>query len=453
MSQKVDRTGERTLAVVTKPDKAPEGLLEKVTADDVNIGLGYVCVRNRIGDESYEEARMEEARLFDSHPLLSKINKSIVGVPVLAQKLVQIQATSIGRSLPDIVKNINGKLNQNVEDMKKLPQNLTTMSEAVIAFMRVLSSAKESLKKILVRGEFEEYVEAEMHCTARLADKLNDFSKELQHRSDNYSAKEKFLMEEISVLQETKAIGLPNFLPRAAFLTVLQRKVKEVSDIPIDFVQMVWSYIEEVVVKVVSFHADAYPQLQNSIRRATHNLILKVKDKSVERVKEIVEMEKLADYTCNPEYTSIWNDLMTQQNNFLTSIADATNEKKFTFAEYGEINVHHLRQYQLVVVEQAFDMKMRLTAYWKIVLKRLVDSLGLHLLYSIQNLINKEMEQEIIHELMGLDGGVIGRLLEEPPSVSSKREKLNKSISLLKKSKEVMARIMDRIAAHGDCSE
>ncbi|XP_057747158.1 threonine synthase, chloroplastic-like [Arachis stenosperma] len=42
MSQSVDKTGLRTLAVVTKADKSPEGLLEKVTADDVNIGLGYV---------------------------------------------------------------------------------------------------------------------------------------------------------------------------------------------------------------------------------------------------------------------------------------------------------------------------------------------------------------------------------------------------------------------------
>ncbi|CAN0866580.1 Dynamin-related protein 4C [Linum grandiflorum] len=86
MSQKVDKTGDRTLAVVTKVDKSPEGLLEKVMADDVGIGLGYVCVRNRI-----------EATLFNSHPLLSKIDKSIVGVPVLAQKLVQIQAAIISR--------------------------------------------------------------------------------------------------------------------------------------------------------------------------------------------------------------------------------------------------------------------------------------------------------------------------------------------------------------------
>nr|DAD36305.1 TPA_asm: hypothetical protein HUJ06_006945 [Nelumbo nucifera] len=65
MSQRIDTTGERTLAMVTKCDKAPEDLLEKVTSDDVNIGLGYICVRNHIKDESYEEARVEEARLSD----------------------------------------------------------------------------------------------------------------------------------------------------------------------------------------------------------------------------------------------------------------------------------------------------------------------------------------------------------------------------------------------------
>lgn len=42
--------------MITKADKAPEGFLEKVTIDAVNIGLDYVCVRNRIGGESYEQA-------------------------------------------------------------------------------------------------------------------------------------------------------------------------------------------------------------------------------------------------------------------------------------------------------------------------------------------------------------------------------------------------------------
>ncbi|XLR38917.1 hypothetical protein HN51_026086 [Arachis hypogaea] len=86
----------------TTADKSPEDLLEKVTADYVNIGLGYVCVRNRIGDKSYEEARIEEERLFESHPMLSKIDKSIVGVPVLAQRLVQVQGMIISKLCPKL---------------------------------------------------------------------------------------------------------------------------------------------------------------------------------------------------------------------------------------------------------------------------------------------------------------------------------------------------------------
>ncbi|XP_010513351.1 PREDICTED: putative dynamin-related protein 4A [Camelina sativa] len=97
MSRQVDKTGERTLSVVSKADMAPEGLLQKVTADDVSIGLGYVCVRNRIGDESFDEARKEEELLFSNHPLLSVINKNIVGIPVLADKLKQIQDVMISR--------------------------------------------------------------------------------------------------------------------------------------------------------------------------------------------------------------------------------------------------------------------------------------------------------------------------------------------------------------------
>ncbi|KAB5563789.1 hypothetical protein DKX38_003843 [Salix brachista] len=182
MSQKVDRNGERTLAVVTKADRAPEGLLEKVTADDVNIGLGYVCVRNRIGDESYKEARKLEADLFETHSLLSKIDKSMVGIPVLAQKLVHIQATIIARCLPEIVRKINEKLNASIKDLKRMPKTLSTVGEALTTFMGIVGSAKESLNKIIVRGEYDEYLDDQnMHCAARLAEMLNQYSGEL-HR-------------------------------------------------------------------------------------------------------------------------------------------------------------------------------------------------------------------------------------------------------------------------------
>ncbi|KAI4332437.1 hypothetical protein L6164_017347 [Bauhinia variegata] len=447
MSQTVDKTGDRTLAVVTKADKAPEGLLEKVTADDVNIGLGYVCVRNRIGDESYEEAREEEASLFASHPLLSKIDKSIVGVPVLAQKLVQIQAASISKILPEIVKKINEKLSSHLSELEKLPKVLTSVEEAMTALMQIISLAKESLRKILLVGEFDEYPdEKQMHCTARVVEMLNQYSNDLNGCTESDSTKD-FLMDELKVLEEAKLIGLPNFTPHTAFLTLLKYKVNGISSMPIGFIDEVWNYLETVVVSVLTHHSEHYHQLQSSSRRAGQSLIAKMKENSMKHVKEIVEMEKLTDYTCSPEYMVEYNKLIAQQHSFFYEALEK-QLSRVNLVGIGEIEVSHnlLKKYPLML-EQAFDLKMRMTAYWRIVLRRLIDNIALHLQFSINNLVNKDLGKEIVADLLSSHGGGIERLLEESPSVAAKRDMLTRSIKLLRESEDVVATIMDKISS------
>ncbi|KAL3812815.1 hypothetical protein ACJIZ3_014083 [Penstemon smallii] len=445
MSQRVDKTGERTLAVVTKADKNPEGLLEKVTADDVNIGLGYVCVRNRIGDESYGEARDEETRLFESHPLLSRISKSMVGIPVLAHKLVQIQANIIVKCLPDIVRKINDKLSSNVEDLNKLPRNMTSIAEAMTTVMSILGSSKESLRKILLRGEFDEYPDSmEMHGTTRFAEMLDRYSKELKSKSDEDYSEGGFLLEEMKILEETKAIGLPNFLPRAAFLTLLQGKVKAISVAPLEFVDEMWKYVDNVFVSVLMRHSENYPQLLSSTRRVAQNLVEKKKKLSIDWVNDLVEMEKLTDYTCNPEYVSLWNKLMAQQNQLMEVLNDLRNPTLIKMEEFGDVEVVHLRGH-VGEVKEAYDMKMRMRAYWNIVLRRWVDSMAFHLVFSVEKLVNKEMEVEIINELMGPGHNGLERMLEESPSVAEKRIRLKNSIKLLKESKDVVGNIIDRV--------
>ena len=48
--------------------------------------------------------RMEEEKMFAIHPLLSMNDKSIAGVPVLAKKLMQIQATIMAKCWLEIVR-------------------------------------------------------------------------------------------------------------------------------------------------------------------------------------------------------------------------------------------------------------------------------------------------------------------------------------------------------------
>jgi hypothetical protein len=46
-----------------------------------------------------------------------------------------------------------------------------------------------------------------------------------------------FLMEEMHVLEETKGINLPNFLPRSAFHIMLKNKMETVDQVPQDLVK------------------------------------------------------------------------------------------------------------------------------------------------------------------------------------------------------------------------
>ncbi|KAF3451347.1 hypothetical protein FNV43_RR07442 [Rhamnella rubrinervis] len=170
VTNEITGNGERTLSVVSKEDKAPEGLLEKVTVD---------------------------------------YNKAFV-------------------------------------------------TEATVAFMQITGLVKESLRKVLLRDEFDEYPkDRHMDCIAHLIEMLNMFSNQL-HNSIENDLVHYFLMEKIRILEEYKEIGLLNFLPHTAFC----KERLKVSNIPIDFVGKLWVYIEEVVIITL---VEDYYQLQLSI--------------------------------------------------------------------------------------------------------------------------------------------------------------------------------------------
>nr|AHW98566.1 dynamin protein [Oryza punctata] len=446
MSQQVDRTGDRTLAVVTKSDKAPEGLLEKVTVDDVHIGLGYVCVRNRIGDETYEEAREAEARLFAEHPLLSRIDKSMVGVPTLARRLTQIQASIIARSLPDIVKQINDKLSRSSDELGQMPPELCSVADAVREFFHIVKQVRASLEKVLVRGEFDEYPnDRHHHGTARLAEMLEGFARRLPAAAATASDGEPFLVEEMRVLEETKGINLPNFMPRSALHVLLNRKVESIAHVPHDLVRQVWDYVEDLVLKALQRHSRSYPQVQPSCRRAVQSLMDKARERSARYVNELIDMEMAANYTANPEYIKTWASMMDGQSRLREALEDHSKPTALALPGFGETDVSHLRQVDLAM--QAFDLKARLAAYWNSVVLRVVDGLALHVLYSIKRLAEKDLEDELAAQVVGNNMDGVERMLVPTPAAAAKRDRLRKSIKLLRESREVVANIMDRINA------
>ncbi|KAH8514619.1 hypothetical protein H0E87_007449 [Populus deltoides] len=123
-------------------------------------------------------------------------------------------------------------------------------------------------------------------------------------------------------------------------------------------------------------------------------------------------MEKLTDYTSNPEYMNDWNKLMAQQHDFTRDVLENGYVATFKIEGLGVVPIAGLRG------------------------------------FCARNLVNKEMEEEIVQELVGRHDGAIERMLEESPAVAAKREKLNVSIKLLRESNNVLGNIMDKIASN-----
>lgn len=74
--------------------------------------------------------------------------------------------------------------------------------------------------------------------------------------------------------------------------------------------------------------------------------------------------------------------------------------------------------------------------------------MALFLVFSVQNLVNRELKVEIVNGLIGPQGSGIEWMLGDIPSVTAKREKLERSIKLLKESVDIVAEVMDWIATN-----
>ena len=71
---------------------------------------------------------------------------------------------------------------------------------------------------------------------------------------------------------------------------------------------------------------------------------------------------------------------------------------KVLLHDFGEVEIDHLAKYTAADIDQVFDLIMRITAYWKVVIRRLIDT-ALHLQFTVNSLVNKDLEQAIINNL------------------------------------------------------
>jgi hypothetical protein len=88
----------------------------------------------------------------------------------------------------------------------------------------------------------------------------------------------------------------------------------------LDLVFMVWEYMENVILQVIDFYCQFYPQLQADVRVVIQDIIVKKKNKCENCVKEMIQMEELVDFTINPLYMETYCSLLTSKFHFMEDL-------------------------------------------------------------------------------------------------------------------------------------
>lgn len=433
MSQQVDKEGKRTLAVVTKVDKAPEGLLEKVTTDAVNIGLGYICVRNRIDvDDSIAIARMRERELFESHPALKELDRSMVGIPALARKLTRIQSDMVKGCLPRIQKQMHEALHKRNQQLSNLPRGIKSDTDARSAFFQVLNKILTTLSQIVRDGNFEAFpLDTYLHYTARFHEKFQAFADDL-HKAGMKFRDQSQTKEIRELLIEHQGVGLPDFLPRSVLHFLMQKQIKSVNETCKSLVDDAFEYATDVVLRVSSFCSQGYPRLEKCYKKLAIETLEEVKNTTMEFVERMLEKESTIIFTTNDYYTATVEKMHTalgeaKQTGYYYQRSVELGAGLEDKIELSEIQQEPDRKFQ-----DAWRMKVSVAAYWKVVQKRLADEIPLEIRYALQCAIVDALHQNMMSKPWSGGETDVRALMEEDSVGAYNRSRLQLRVDALK---------------------
>ncbi|KAJ3260236.1 hypothetical protein HDU77_001469 [Chytriomyces hyalinus] len=132
-AENADPSGDRTIAIITKPDLidagAEQAVLDLLYNRKKKLKYGYHTVKCRGQKDlnegkSIKEGLQAEHKFFGAHEVWKEVDRKYVGIPRLTDKLVGILKNIISSSLPLVMKEINAR-------WKDCEHNLTKLGAAV----------------------------------------------------------------------------------------------------------------------------------------------------------------------------------------------------------------------------------------------------------------------------------------------------------------------------------
>eukprot|EP00633_Aureoumbra_lagunensis_P004582 CAMPEP_0197307348 /NCGR_PEP_ID=MMETSP0891-20130614/4966_1 /TAXON_ID=44058 ORGANISM="Aureoumbra lagunensis, Strain CCMP1510" /NCGR_SAMPLE_ID=MMETSP0891 /ASSEMBLY_ACC=CAM_ASM_000534 /LENGTH=884 /DNA_ID=CAMNT_0042790601 /DNA_START=38 /DNA_END=2692 /DNA_ORIENTATION=- len=416
---RADPAGERTLAVLTKPDLIDQGAENEVCEVLANrrkpLRLGYHMVKCRSQREldaksTLTDAMRAERTFFDNHPIWSKEDKEKkkTGIIALTKRLSILLVERIRVALPSIKYELQLQRELTTKEFKRLGGE-TAASDANQMRAEVVRVIAEytTLLRQSARGNYGNAMLAK-RAELRLFGEAQTIFRSLK---DEVAATQPRFEDSIFIERLTAEMAafrgreLPGFTNSQVFYGFMVQNIEQWRPWVEDCRQHYVAAARAVSDNLAQALAPTYPALAVEIRQRAHGIMDRYGDVVAEKLDDVFAKES-DPYTTNESMLELINRI--RQKNFelalkavissappgsmMASNQNAKNTAK-THVKH-QLGRWYMQTHGVNTTSKVEDMCTLLQAYWDVATKRLVDNVCMTLEHDFTNAVLKEVENE-----------------------------------------------------------
>ncbi|KAF9285633.1 hypothetical protein BGZ68_003678 [Mortierella alpina] len=458
-----DKSNERTIPIVTKPDTIEQDLLPNLVNTLLNrrkyMKLGYLVMKNSSYKDlamPWNDARQREADFFNSSPLWNQVPESRKGRVSVKRFLGELLYTHIKKELPFLKKDILALIGECEKDITSMGPPVSDVSKAKIKYFDCIMKLKSSLTALLDGHYSFDYINQyksdvanqDSHATANdegknSGDDDNDdplilkgdhrFIRSSLHRLyDRYNQvmnrdKYKLPKDKISELVlRYKGNELPGFVSFTTFTQIYIETLASWRDITKAHISSIQLYLYEAITSYIAFAVD--PLLKDTLVLEFDKFHSLQTAKIDDALGNIFADEDIP-FTMNKYYyDNILNSrkakVEQQIQGLFNKYQPATNVIPAAPVKLEASDANYNEQ---LAIE---DLQEELQSYCKVARKRIVDVV---LLQTIERYMIKQINL-YFDMLIAVDDSVISSRLLESPTITARRQELQERATVLRKS-------------------
>ena len=423
MARDLDPKGVRTIGVITKIDIMDKGTNAKrmIMGQEVPLRLGYVGVKGRSQQDISDKMRVykalkEEKLYFSSHPVYSTLPQDSLGTGSLTKKLTKVLFTHIKNYLPQIVKEINIKRRDIEDELKNLGPPLPKSSTEKLQLLWNMITEFWMNFRNTIGGKYISTSDKATKGVSGGARIKHYYYKIYKEYIGGYSATSSYSDVEIErAIKIHEGYSMPGFPSVDVFIFLLQPQLQKLREPAIECLHDVYQYLESLAEELSTKVFARFPNLAGEVLEIVSKCLQEERDQTEGILENIIDSEE--GYLFTNDYDYLINR---------TDIVPGSREEKRNLSS-TTVFVNELRQ--------------RIDSYFNLVVRNVRDripkTIGFFLVKKVQDKIQFNLYSEMNKNSKMTDD------LGEHPNITEERNRLSKTLEILKQSSNVLQRDPD----------